>query len=128
MNWKDEDLSALRELESAVIAIWIRQPEMSDYAAGHTYEAAYQIYRSRLRNHEPKPANLTGIDGEAFSAVRDVCEKLLVSGAEPMKGLPEANTKPVPIEKLVEYLCELKRSVERHTKFGGRQGYLQICS
>ena len=60
MNLRDEDLPALRELESAVIAVWIRQPEMSDYAAGRAYETAHQTYRSRLRNHEPKPSNLTG--------------------------------------------------------------------
>jgi len=126
MHMKDEDLPALRELESAVIAVWIRRPEMSDYAAGCAYEAAHQTYRSRLRNHEPKPPNLAGIDAEAFNAVRDVCEKLLASGAEPMKGLPEGNTKPIVIEKLLEYLRELQRSVERHTKFGGRQGYLQF--
>jgi hypothetical protein len=40
MNLKDEDLPALRELESAVIAVWIRRPDMSDYAAGRAYEAA----------------------------------------------------------------------------------------
>jgi hypothetical protein len=126
MHCKDEDLPALHELESAVIAVWIRQPDMSDYAAGRAYEAAHQTYRSRLRNHEPKPPNLAGIDSSAFDAVRDVCEKLLVTGAEPMKGLPEGNTKPVALGKLVEYLRELQRSVERHTKLGGRQGYLQF--
>ena len=46
--------------------------------------------------------------------------------AAPIPGLPEGNTKPVAIEKLVEYLRELQRSVERHTKLGGRQGYLQF--
>ena len=126
MNLKDEDLPALRELESAVIAVWIRQPDMNDYAAGRAYEAAHQTYRSRLRNHEPKPPNLAGIDAETFGVVRDVCEKLLATGAEPMQGLPEGNTKPVAIEKLVDYLRELQRSVERHTKLGGRQGYLQF--
>ncbi len=99
---------------------------MSDYAAGRAYEAAHQTYRSRLRNHDPKPPNLAGIDAETFGVVRDVCEKLLATGAEPMKGLPEGNTNPIVIEKLVEYLRELQRSVERHTKLGGRQGYLQF--
>jgi hypothetical protein len=126
MNLKDEDLPALRELESAVIAVWIRRPDMSDYAAGRAYEAAYQMYRSRLRNHEPRPPNLTGIDAEIFGVVQDVCEKLLATGAEPMKGLPKGNTKPIVIEKLVEYLRELQRSVERHTKLGGHRGYLQF--
>jgi len=74
---------------------------MSDYAAGRAYEAAHQTYRSRLRNHEPKPPNLAGIDAETFGVVRNICEKLLATGAEPMQGLPEGNTKPIMIEKLV---------------------------
>lgn len=126
MRWKDEDLPALRELESAVIAVWLRRPEMSDHTAGRAHEAAHQTYRSRLRNHEPNPHSFTGVDAETFGVVRDVCEKLLATGAEPMKGLPEGNTKPVVIEKLVDYLRELQRSVERHTKLGGRLGYLQF--
>jgi len=52
-----------------------------------------------------KPPNLTGIDAEAFGVVQDVCEKLLATGAEPMKGLPEGNTRPIMIEKLVEYFA-----------------------
>jgi len=126
MHWKDEDLPALREVEAAVIAVWVRRPEMSDHTTGRAYEANHQIYRSRLRNHEPKPVNITGIDSEAFNAVRNVCEKLLVTGAEPMKSVPGGNTRPIALGKLVEYLRELQRSVERHTKLGGRQGYLQF--
>ena len=126
MRWKDEDLPALLELESAVIALWLRRPEMSDHTAGRAYEAAHQTYRSRLRNHESKLPNFTGVDAETFGAVRDVCEKLLATGAEPMKGLMEGNTEPVALGKLVEYLRELQRSVDRHTKFGGRLGYLQF--
>ena len=54
------------------------------------------------------------------------CEKLLASGANPVKGMPEGNTNPLRLEKLVEYLRELTRSVERHTKLGGRRGYLEF--
>ncbi len=126
MNWKDEDLPALRELESTILQIWLRHEEMTDYAAGRAYEAAYQFYRARLRGHEPKPPALTGLDLETFNAVREVCEQHLASGAKPVKGMPNGNTNPLPLEKLVEYLRELHRSVERHTKLGGRHGYLEF--
>ncbi len=59
--------------------------------------------------------------------MEEVCKKLLSTGAAPIKGLSkEANTKPLTPEKLIEYLRELTRSVERHTKLGGRQGYLEF--
>ena len=53
-------------------------------------------------------------------------EKLLTTGADPVKGVPRANTNPPTLEKLVDYLRALMRSVERHTKLGGRCGYLEF--
>jgi hypothetical protein len=123
---KDEDLPALQELETAIVMIWRRHPDMTDYVANRAYEAAVQFHRARSRGHEPKPSGLTGLDLDAFNAVQQVCENLLSTGAAPRKGLPTGNTAPISLEKLLEYLRELNRSVERHTRHGGRQGYLQF--
>ena len=102
MTWKEPDLPALRELESTIVQIWSSRPEMNDYTVGRAYEAACQHYRARLRGRESKPPALNGLDLDTFNAVREVCEKLL------------------------EYLRELARSVERHTQLGGRCGYLEF--
>lgn len=124
MKWKEEDLPALRELEVTVVGVWAEHAEMSDHTAGRAYDAAFQLYRARLRKHEPRPPGLTGLDLDTFNAVREVCERLLTTGAQPLKGVPTGNTNPLTLEKLVEYLRELTRSVERHTKLSGRYGYL----
>lgn len=124
MNWKDEDLPALRELESALVAVWRIHPDMTDHVAARAYEAAFQLCRARARGHEPKAPALTGLDADAFNAVRDACEKILTREPAPMKNGPRGNVAPVPVEKLADYLRELRRSVERHTEQGGRQGYL----
>ena len=67
-----------------------------------------------------------GLDQETFVVVQKVCEKLLASGPKPLSGLPHGNIGPVALETLVGYLRELANSVERHTKFGGRCGYLEF--
>jgi hypothetical protein len=126
MTWKEEDLPALRELESTSLGVWKSHPEMTDHAVARAYEAGFQLYRARLRGQEPKPPGLSGFDLEYFQTVCAVCEKILASGADPVKGMPNGNTNPVKLEKLVEYLRELTRSVERHTKLGGRCGYLEF--
>ncbi len=126
MTWKEEDLPALRELESTVLRIWLSHAEMNDYTAGRAYDAAHQFYRARLRGREPRPPALNGLDLDTFNAIREVCEKLLVSGADSVTGMPNGKTNPLSLEKLVEYLRELTRSVERHTKLGGRWGYLEF--
>ena len=126
MTWKDEDLPALRELESTVVRLWARHEQMNDYTAGRAYDAAHQHYRARQRGHEPRPPALSGLDLDTFNAVQAACEHLLASGPAPLEGLPKGDTSPVRLEKLVEYLRELSRSVERHTKHGGRCGYLEF--
>lgn len=126
---KDEDLPALRELEVSILRIWDDHDEMNDYTAGRAYEAAYKFYRTVSRGGQPAPTPLTGLDLETYKAVHAVCEKLVTAGADPFKSMPkDANTKPITAEKLVELLRELGRSVERHTKMDGRQGYLQFLS
>src|SRR6266550_8949112 len=113
MQWKDEDLPALRELESAIVELWRKHPDMTDHVAGRAYEGAFQIYRAVNRGHQPKPITAKGADAEALEAIRAVCDRLLASGPAPMKNNPRGNTAPVPLAKLVECLRELQRSVER---------------
>lgn len=126
---KDEDLPALRELESCILRVWDDHDEMNDYTVGRAYEAAYKFYRTVSRGGQPGPPPLKGLDLETYNAVHGVCEKLLATGAAPFKGMPkETNTKPLTAERLVELLRELSRSVERHTKIDGRQGYLEFVS
>ncbi len=126
MQWKDEDLPAMRELESVIVELWRKHPDMTDYVAGRAYEGAFQIYRAVNRGHQPKPVAAQGVDAEAMDAIRAVCERLLAKCPAPMKNNPRGNIEMLPLAKLLEYLRELQRSVERHTDLGGRQGYLNF--
>jgi hypothetical protein len=126
MKWKNEDLPALRALEAAALEVWKKHEDMSDYVVARAYEALYQQYRARFRGHPPKPPGLTQLDLECYEAVQAVSEKLLAEGAKPLRATPGNANTPVSLEKLVEYLRELCRSVDRHTKLEGRQGYLQF--
>ena len=126
MHWNNEDISALHALESTIIRLASRHSEMNDYNVDRAYEAGFQLYRARLRGHEPKPAVLGGLDLDTFTAVRETCEQLLATGAPWIEGTSPGNTNPVAVEKLVDYLRELARSVKRHTLHGGRSGYLEF--
>jgi hypothetical protein len=124
MKWTDEDLSVLQNLEFSVAQVWRAHPEMSDYAALRAYEAAFKVYREQARGHVPKPPTLTGLDAATYEAVTAMCEFRLGRRAGPSEDLPVIP--PVPLEKMVDYLRELYKSVERHTKMSGRQGYLNF--
>jgi hypothetical protein len=122
MKLTDEKFDILQNLERSVVEIWRAHPEISDYTALRAYEAAFQTYRAELRGHTPKPPGLSGLDAAVFEAVKATCEFRLARKPCPVPG-PES-VPPISLQLLVDCLRELGRSVERHTKSDGRQGYL----
>ena len=118
----DDKLDILQNLEFSIVSVWRAHPEMSDYTALRAYEAAFQTYRAEMRGHTPKPAGLSGLDAEAFEAVKAICEFRLGREPSPIPG--GESVPPISLELLLDCLRELVRFVERHTKIDGRQGYL----
>ncbi len=128
MKWQEENLDVLQNLEFAIVEVWRANPEMTDYSALRAYETARQYYRAELRGQPPKQPALTGLDAVAFAALKRMCEFRLGRDSGPPSASEKdaASMPPVPLEKLLPCLQELAKSVERHTRSGGRQGYLQF--
>jgi hypothetical protein len=122
MDSIDDNLDLLQNLEFSVVKIWRANPEMSDYVALHAYESAFQLYRAELRGHTPKPTKLAGLEASVFAAVTAICEFRLGRGESPVAGLGKAPS--LSLENITDALRKLSKSVERHTKRDGRQGYL----
>ena len=126
MNSEPKNIDVLQNLESVVVTVWRKHREMSDHVAARAYEAAFERYRAEARGHQPKPCLLAGIDREVFDAVTAMCEFRL--GRLPLADGPAESIPPISVAKLVDCLRELRKSVERHTKRGGRQGYLTFVN
>src|SRR5262249_38091009 len=124
MNPEPKNLDVLQNLEFAVVNVWRQHPEMNDYAAGRAYEAAFEHYRAEARGHQPKGCALTGLDREAFDAVKSMCEMRL--GRTHERASDGGALPAIPVPELVDCLRQLRKSVERHTKADGRQGYLSF--
>jgi hypothetical protein len=123
MKWQEEHLDVLQNLEFAMVEVWRAHPEMTDYSAQRAYEAARQFYRAEQRGSPATPPALAGLDAVAFEQLKGMCEFRLGRSPGPLSQ-PEIPVSPIPLEKLVACLQELAKSVERHTRRGGRQGYL----
>ena len=124
MNWADDKLDILQNLEFSIVEVWRANPTMNDYTAQRAYEAAFQLYRSEMRGHPPKAPTLSGLDAKAFEALRQMCEFRLGRGTGLETAEGPVSVPPIPVATLVDCLRELAKSVERHTQLGGRQGYL----
>lgn len=116
------NLDVLQNLECAVAQVWRRHPEMTDYVAQRAYEAAFERYRAEARGHPAKPPSLAGLDRTAFDALTVICEWRLGRGAAPSAA--DSTPTPIGVGEMVDCLAKLKKSVVRHTKADGRQGYL----
>ncbi|MDO8545089.1 MAG: hypothetical protein Q7S40_32015 [Opitutaceae bacterium] len=122
----EEFSDVLQNLEFAVVTLYRRNPEMTDYVASRAYEAAYERYRAEHRGHPPKPHGLTGLDAEACQAVCDVCELRL--GRSPEASRIKPAIEPITLEETIACLRRLARSVNLHTNRAGRQGYLNFVA
>ena len=126
MNSEPKNIDTLQNLEFAVVEIYRKHREMSDHVAARAYEAAFERYRAEARGHEPKPCALTGLDREVFDAVVAMCEFRL--GRAASSDATDGPIPPLPVSELVDCLRELRKSVERHTRIEGRQGYLTFVN
>jgi hypothetical protein len=124
MRPTDDDLDILQDMEMSIAGVWRAHPEMTDYSALRVYEAALQFYREIQRGHPPKAPALSGLDVAAYEALKAACERRLQGAPSSAHRLKEMH--PVPLEKLVDCLRELAKSVARHTKVDGRQAYLMF--
>ena len=122
MNPTEDHLDVLQNIEFAVVEIWRKHPEMTNYTVMRAYDAAIAHYRALDQGQTPKPINLTGLDAEVFGAVKEMCEWRLGRAGDPQP--PEMT--PLATEDLVACLRKLRKSVDHWTKAGGRQGYLQL--
>lgn len=125
MKFAEENLDVLQNLEFAIVEVWRANREMTDYNAQRAYETARQFYRGEQRGTQPTLPTLTGLDATAFAALKAMCEFRLGRNAGPLSE-SDVPVPPIPLEKLIACLQELAKSVERHTRSGGRQGYLQF--
>ncbi|MCW5551239.1 MAG: hypothetical protein KIS67_03630 [Verrucomicrobiae bacterium] len=128
MKWQEENLDVLQNLEFAIVEVWRAHSEMTDYSALRAYEAARQHYRAEMRGKPAPPSGLSGLDSLAFEELKKMCEFRLGRDPGPPAAENEADAgfSPIPLDELLACLQELAKSVERHTRSGGRQGYLQF--
>jgi len=105
-----------------VVEVWRRHPEINNYNVMRAYEAAIDVYRAVAREQTPKPVNLSGLDADLFEQIKETCEWRL--GRAQRAGQPELPS--LSAEALVACLRKLRKSVDRWTDRGGRQGYLQF--
>lgn len=122
MSSEPKNMDVLQNLEAIVVTVFRDHPEMTDRVAARAYEAAFEHYRAETRGHAPKPCALTGLELEIFQGLLGICDWRL--GRDQSAIATDEKPEPLPVTDIVDCLRQLRKSVERHTRTGGSQGYL----
>jgi hypothetical protein len=128
MRIEEERQDVLQNIEFAVARLHRLNPAMTDYAVLRTYEALVQLYSAEVTGRPAKAVTAEGVEAVLLRDVKQMCEWRL--GRAPLSptgdGPPECE--PLDVRALVLCLRRLVKSVNKWTKRGGRQGYLNFMT
>jgi hypothetical protein len=124
MSVEEEFVDVLQNIEAEVLRIWRKHPSMADYAVTRVYEEAVAYYSAVAQAQAPKPTRLTGLDLQLFQAVQGAADRRL-AGLTLDDG---TRIEPIAPSNLVDCFKRLRKSVDRWTRTGGRQGYLSLIA
>ena len=111
----------LQNIEATIVAIYRTDPALVDYEVDSGLESLIAHYTAELQGRPPRGAPSDANRRRVFEAVLDVCEWRLGRG-------PEADGQLNTVEEIVACLKRVRKSAQRWTRRGGRQGYLTFVS
>ena len=114
----------LQNIESAIVSVYRNDPALLDYEADGGLEALISYYTAELQGRPPRAAPADPNRRLVFEAVQRICEWRL--GRADLPGVPPME--PRTVDETVACLKRVRKSVQRWTKRGGRQGYLSFVS
>ncbi len=128
MRIEEERQDVLQNIEFAVVRLYRLNPAMSDYAVLRTFESLVQLYSAEVTGRTAKTGTAEGVEADLLRDVKRMCEWHL--GRAPLSPAEDEAPKcePLDVPTLVLCLKRLVKSVNKWTKQGGRQGYLNFMT
>jgi len=128
VTFEEEYQDVLQNIEFGIVRVYQQHPELVDWDALSAVESLIQSYTAEARGKPAMPRVLTGLSGQAAESVKAMCEwrlgrdALVDEDGQPI-GIP-----PKTLDEIVACLKRIRKSIQRWSKEGGRQGYLKFVS
>jgi hypothetical protein len=129
---EEQRQDVLQNIEWMVIDFYHSHRSISDFTVLQVYEALARSYGAEAKGQAVRPIEMSGPEAELLERVRTICEWRLGRGS-----LSESDDSPgdkidsqyqIDVPTLVRCLKRLVKSVQKNTRDGGRQGYLNFVS
>lgn len=118
MAFREEDTGILKKIESAVIAVFNRNPWMVDYTVINALEAAVKHYRMEQYNTKESLTELSQSEEEVYKAIRSVCDSQIARETSSEMDITETSG------RIVHLLKTMLTSIEKADRENDPQGYL----
>jgi len=120
----------LQNIEFGIVQVYHDHPGMTDWEALSAIEALLRTYRAEAKGRQARLPSLDSLAQEVYEMVEVMCEWRL--GRERFHdedGKPaEIPMEPITLDELVACLKCVRKSINRWSRQGGRQGYLTFVS
>ncbi len=128
MRIEEEHLDVLQNIETVIVIIYRKHPEMTDYDVDKVYAVLISNYRNGITDKLLiMPAGNLSI--LVYEQIVTICNwRLGRSSILDKKGKPLFMPELLTTETIILCLKRLRKSVETWSKQGGRQGYLTYIS
>jgi hypothetical protein len=111
----------LQNIEAAIVGIYRTDPALVDYEVDSGLGSVIAHYTAELQGRPPPAAPSDANRRRVFEAVLAACEWRLGRG-------PDAGAELNTTDEIIACLKRVRKSAQRWTKRGGRQGYLTFVS
>jgi len=118
----------LQNIEFGIIQVYRQHPELTDWDALNAVESLIRGYQAESKGRQVGPPALFPLAQQVRESVWGLCEIRLGrntfhdAGGEPV----DMGMEPIALEELIACLKRIRKSINRWTREGGRQGYLSF--
>ena len=127
MRVEDKYLDVLQNIEWAIVNEFRKDASLLDLDVRDALDSLVRLYEAKPASRSSAARRLSGPAERVFESAQTVCEWRLGHSTE---SPPFAQVNPTPrsAAELVLCLKRIRKSLDRWTKHGGRQGYLKFVA
>ena len=128
MEFEEKYQDVLQNMEFAIIRVYRRHDELTDHDVETVLSDLIRGYQAGQRQREMTPPSLNDLRQELYDGVKSICDWRLGRtelGGEGAQG-DVPRIRPLQVDEIVACLKRIRKSVQKWTKRGGRQGYLKF--
>jgi len=126
-NFEEEYQDVLQNIEFAIVSVARERAGLVDYDVESALDNAIRYYNAEAQNRTVVLRQLNEDRQAIFDRIQSICEWRLGRN-ESVTEQDEATSAPsvITVSEIVDCLKRIRKSVQRWTKQGGRQGYLNF--